>query len=242
MAFGKRTSPPSGAAADPPPAAAADNVLHFTPKKQPASEKPSGRPSADVLNRAAAEFAKALVEAHGRSSDDQTAGFHVCTIIAVASAVLGQAAVRRLYSDDALNGMPELLPAGVADGPIYADIGLGRDTIFHLLLVPARGKVAMDRLPSPYATAQRLLDSGRLSIPAAYRPHLNPLKAMAHAAALAHAIATRDALDREHEMLMIAASLLMFLNNEKDAERLAVLIRLSLEVMLMATRVNPQKS
>ena len=43
-------------------------------------------------------------------------------------------------------------------------------------------------------------------------------------------------------MLMIAASLLMFLNNEKDAERLAVLIRLSLEVMLMATRVNPQKS
>jgi hypothetical protein len=238
MAFGKRIRIPEEATGET-VAFVAEQGVAIAPDVENRVQKPDEAPSNDSVCEAAHEFMDVLAEAFQSPTPYARRFVHLNTVIAVAAAVLGQMAVRKVFTDRALDSMRPELPRGAADGPIFAD-GAG-ETIFHSILLAARNRLSAESLPKPYLIAQRLLASDGLSLSPAHLPYIHPLKILPHYDAVALAIAERAGLDRKGAMMMATQCLTLLLQEEKDNQQLASLIRLALEVTLFAGRINPRK-
>lgn len=240
MAFGKRMRPPE-IACDQQVSDAAAEAASATPDMAQASKGHSDGPASDALDLAAQEFKDVLIEAFRNRAPSGYSSFHRVTVVAVAAAVLGQMAARMVYPGKTLDSMPATLPEGAANGPIFADAGRSHETIFNFLLIPARHRLSIERLPNPHLVAQWIAGNTGLSITPAHLPHVNPLAVMGFYDAIAMKIVRRENFDRKRAMLMGASCLVKLLQDENDDDNLAILIRLSLEIMLHSSRINPRR-
>ncbi len=255
MAFGKRMRPPE-IACDKQVCETADAAANAMAEAGQATEvfeekvsdhrstgaaDPTSAADPAVQERAAQEFLDVLVEAFQIWTPSERRVVDRSAAVSVAAAVLGQMAARMVFSARTLNSMPATLAEGAANGAIFADAGRNRDTIYQLLLIPARGRLPSERLPDPHIVARRINSIGGLSIAREKLPRVNALTVMGIYDAIAMKIAQRANFDRTQSMRMTALCLAKLLQGEKDDDNLAVLILLSLEMMLHASRINPNK-